>query len=141
MTPVPATPAHAAAMAAIHAAAFPAGQRWGADAMAIQVAQPGAFGLIDLDGAMVLARVAADEAEVLTVATAPRMRRQGRARALLESAHGHAQRAGARCVFLEVSEANEPARALYAALGYVGVGRRPRYYGEVAALTMRLALG
>ena len=137
---VAATPSHAAAMATIHAAAFPLGQQWGVDAMAIQVALPGAFGLIDPDGALVLARVAADEAEILTLATVPSLRRQGRGRGLLTAAHANAARAGARVMFLEVSEANLPARGLYAAMGYRQVGRRPRYYGETAALTLRLHL-
>ena len=63
-----ATLAHAAALAAIHAAAFPAGEAWGADAIALQVALPGAFGLIDERGGMLLARVAADEADARAAA-------------------------------------------------------------------------
>ncbi len=137
---VAATPAHAAAMAAIHAAAFPRAERWGEDAMAIQVALPGAFGLIDPEGAMVLARVAADEAEILTLATSPALRRQGRGRLLLRAAQASAARAGARAMFLEVSEANIAARELYEAMGYAPVGCRPRYYGAAAALTLRLDL-
>ncbi len=137
---VAATPAHAPAMAAIHAAAFAPSERWGTDAMAIQVALPGAFGFIDPDGAMVLARVAADEAEILTLATAPTLRRQGRGRELLAAAQASAAGAGARTMFLEVSETNDAARGLYAAMGYREVGRRPRYYGATAALTLRLDL-
>lgn len=137
---VTATPAHASAMAAIHAAAFALGERWGMDAMAIQVALPGAFGFIDPDGAMILARVAADEAEILTLATIPALRRQGRGRELLAAAQASAISAGARTMFLEVSEANDAARGLYAAMGYRQIGRRPRYYGETAALALRLDL-
>lgn len=33
-------------------------------------------------------------------------------------------------IWLEVHEANAPARALYQALGFVEVGRRPRYYSD-----------
>ena len=139
-TLVAAAPVHAAAMTAIHAAAFPPGQRWGADAMAIQLGLPGAFGFIDARGAMVLARVAADEAEILTLATSPPLRRQGCGRRLLAAAQASAARSGAEAMFLEVSEANLAARGLYAAMGYVQVGRRPRYYGATAALTLRLDL-
>lgn len=33
-------------------------------------------------------------------------------------------------IWLEVHEANAPARALYQTLGFVEVGRRPRYYAD-----------
>ena len=138
---VPATPAHAAAMAAIHAAAFPEAERWGTDAMVLQLGLPGAFGLIDPAGGFLLARVAADEAEVLTLAVAPGVRRQGRALALLHDAAARAHAAGARAMFLEVSMTNDPARALYAAAGFAEVGRRRRYYADASdALVLRRAL-
>ncbi|OJY65684.1 MAG: ribosomal-protein-alanine acetyltransferase [Rhodospirillales bacterium 70-18] len=136
-----ATPLHAAALAAIHAASFPPRERWGADAMALQLGLPGAFGLIDPAGGMVLARVAADEAEILTLAVAPALRRQGRARALLEAAAARAARAGAAALFLEVSAANAAARALYESCGFARVGLRTRYYSDGAdALVMRRPL-
>ncbi len=133
---------HAAALAAIHAAAFPPRERWGADAMALQLGLPGAFGLIDARGGMVLARVAADEAEILTVAVLPEARRQGLGRSLLEAAAEQAVARGAVALFLEVSTANGPAQALYATCGFVPVGRRRRYYPDGAdALVLRRALG
>ncbi|MDE2199943.1 MAG: GNAT family N-acetyltransferase [Rhodospirillales bacterium] len=119
---------HAPAMAAIHAASFPPPERWGVDAMALQLGQPGAFGLIDPAGGFLLARVAADEAEILTVAVAPEARRKGLARALLEAAAGTAASRGARRLFLEVATTNAAARALYAGCGFAEIGRRPRYY-------------
>ena len=64
-------PAEAAALAAIHHAAFPPGERWGADAMALQLALPGVFALLHPQGGMVMARLAADEAEILTLAVHP----------------------------------------------------------------------
>ena len=134
-----ATPLHAAALAEIHAAAFPPGERWGADAMAQELGQPGAFGLVDPAGALLLARVAADEAEILTLAVAPSARRQGRAMALLDAAIALVRGAGARALFLEVSAVNTAAQALYARAGFVEVGRRPRYYADGAdALVLRL---
>lgn len=136
-----ATPLHAAALAAIHAAAFPPRERWGADAMALQLGLPGAFGLIDARGGLVLARVAADEAEILTLAVLPAARRQGIARALLAAAAGRAAAGGAVSLFLEVSAANLAARRLYAGCGFAPVGRRARYYPDGAdALIMRRAL-
>ncbi len=123
-------PAHAAALAAIHAAAFAPRERWGADAMALQLAQPGVLGLVDPRGGMVMARLAADEAEILTLAVLPEQRRQGIALALLEQAAAAVAARGATALFLEVAQRNEGARALYAACGFTEVGRRRRYYTD-----------
>ncbi|CAH2600863.1 Ribosomal-protein-S18p-alanine acetyltransferase [Rhodovastum atsumiense] len=128
-------------MAAIHAGCFPPGECWSATAIADQLVLPGTFGLIDPGGGMVLARVAADEAEILTLAMLPSSRRQGRARRLLQAAEDQAGSAGAGVMFLEVSERNIAARALYAAAGYLQAGRRPRYYpGGIDALLLRKQL-
>ena len=141
MSLVEATPLHAAALAAIHAAAFPPGERWRADAMALQLALPGAFGWIAPAGGLALARVAADEAELLTLAVAPALRGRGLGRALLERAAGTAAGRGAVALFLEVAAGNEVARRLYAAAGFDQVGRRAGYYpGGGDALVLRRAL-
>src|SRR5271170_2721957 len=78
--------AHAAAMAAIHLAAFPPSEAWGGDAIALQLALPGVLGWLDQRGGMILARVAADEVEVLTLAVAPATQRKGLGTRLLEAA-------------------------------------------------------
>lgn len=134
---VRATPAHGPALAAIHTASFAAPERWDANAFATQLALPGVFGLLDPAGGMVLARIAADEAEILTFAVMPDARRAGRARNLLGAAQSLAVAAGARTIFLEVAAGNGPALALYAAVGYLRVGERPAYYaGGTTALVM-----
>lgn len=136
-----ASPAHAPALALIHAEAFPPGARWGQDAMALQLSLPGAFGFIDGRGAMVLARVVADEAEILTLAVAPPARRTGLARALMAAAMHTAAARGATAMFLEVAAGNAPALALYSSLGFDQVGRRTGYYGPRRdALVLRAAL-
>lgn len=84
--------------------------------------------LIQTDHAFALIRTVADEAELLTLATDPDHRRQGLARALLQSVEEKAQATGAATLFLEVSENNAPARALYAAAGYRETARRRAYY-------------
>jgi len=134
-----ATPAHAAALAAIHAAAFPPRDSWGADAISLQLALPGAFGLIDDRGGMLLGRVVADEAEVLTLAVAPAARRQGIATALLRAAQAHARALGVHAMFLEVATGNAAALALYRHGGFAEVGRRRRYYADASdALVLRV---
>jgi ribosomal-protein-alanine N-acetyltransferase len=125
-----ATVAHAAVLAAIHAASFPPAERWPAAAFAAQLALPGVFGLVDDAGGMLLGRVAADEAEILTLAVAPEARRRGLGRALLLAAEAHAAAAGAGRMFLEVAEGNAAALTLYVAAGYRPVGRRRGYYAD-----------
>lgn len=137
---VPATAAHAQALAYLHARAFPEGERWSADVLVLQLGLPGAFGWIVPAGGMVLARVAADEAEILTLAVDPSVRRQGIGRDLLQRAMRTAGSRGAGRMFLEVSESNFPALALYAASGFAEVGRRRSYYRDGAgALVLRAA--
>lgn len=133
--------AHGPAMAAIHALAFPAHQTWGADALSLQLGLPGAFGFMDGPAGFILARVAADEAEILTLAVLPACQRQGVATRLLQAATTRARRFGAQAMLLEVAEANVAGRALYAAAGFAQVGRRRGYYAPgVDALVLRLAL-
>lgn len=139
--PETATVAHAAILAAVHATAFPPRERWGIDAISLQLALPGVFGFLDPRGGMLLARATGDEAEILTLAVEPRTRRQGVATALLTKALAEARRRGARSVLLEVSVNNAAARALYRRAGFVEVGRRPRYYADGSdAMILRVAL-
>jgi ribosomal-protein-alanine N-acetyltransferase len=140
-SPVEVGPAHADALAAIHAAAFREGEAWSAGVLAGQLAQPGCFALLDPAGGMLLARLAADEAEILTLAVAPKARRGGIGLALVGAAMRRAAAAGAAAMFLEVASTNAPARALYARAGFVRVGRRARYYANGGdALVLRAEL-
>jgi ribosomal-protein-alanine N-acetyltransferase len=134
-------PAHPFALAAIHEAAFPPGEAWSVTMFAAQLGLPGVLGLLDEAGGMVLIRVAADEAEILTIGVAPEARRSGLGERLLAAAAAAAQDSGAAKLFLEVSARNAPARALYAKAGFSQIGRRRRYYADGAdALVMSLPL-
>jgi ribosomal-protein-alanine N-acetyltransferase len=138
---VPATPVHAIMLAIIHASAFPEGEAWGPDAIALSLELPGAFGLFSAGAGMILARVAGDEAEVLTLAVAEPARRRGVGAALLGAAMAEAAARGAAAMFLEVSTGNEAARKLYAGAGFAEVGRRANYYADGAdALVLRSPL-
>jgi ribosomal-protein-alanine N-acetyltransferase len=133
--------ADAPALAALHEAAFEAGERWDAAAIGVLLAMPGAFGLHIPGAGFVLARVAADEAEILTLAVIPTARRQGHAGALLAGAMAAALLRGAGTMFLEVSDRNAAARGLYAQAGFAEAGRRRRYYADGSdALVLRRAL-
>jgi ribosomal-protein-alanine N-acetyltransferase len=126
-------------MAAIHASAFSAADAWSRDVFSLQLALPSVFGLVHRLGGFILMRVAADEAEVLTLAVAPAVRRSGLGRMLLQDACTMAATMGATVVFLEVSVRNTAAFALYTCTGFVESGRRFNYYSDNAdALVLRL---
>ena len=128
-------------MALLHGRVFAGRERWGADAIGLQLALPGAFGWLAPAGGMILARVAADEGEVLTLAVDPAVQRQGLGRVLLEQAMVTARQRGAGALFLEVASGNSPGRALYGAAGFVTVGCRRGYYpGGGDALVLRRPL-
>jgi ribosomal-protein-alanine N-acetyltransferase len=133
ITIAPPGPDAAALLAALHQAAFPA-DPWSDSAMARLLAMPGAFALIatldDEPAGFVLARVAADEAEIVTLGVAPAHARRDIGRHLLAAAAAEAGRRGATRLFLEVAETNDAARRLYAADGFGEAGRRRRYYPD-----------
>jgi len=83
----------------------------------------------------IVSRIAADEAEILSVAVATSRRGKGLARRLLDLNLRRLAGLGARAVFLEVDEANEPARRLYRRTGFREVGRREGYYPAAKSST------
>lgn len=78
--------------------------------------------------ALAVFQLVCEEASLYTVSTAPALRRQGAARALLQYAFAQLAAQGAQTVFLEVRAQNEAARALYAALGFEETGTRRGFY-------------
>ncbi|QCI69211.1 GNAT family N-acetyltransferase [Phreatobacter stygius] len=95
-------------------------------------------------GGFVLSRLAADEAEILTVAVLPRLRGRGFAARLLDTHVKDLMRAGIATLFLEVEAENAPALKLYQRQGFTVIGRRKGYYktasGTSDAVMMRKAL-
>ena len=87
--------------------------------------------IAELDGVLtgyVVARHAADEAEILDLAVDPDHRGGGQASALLDALTQRVAAIATRLLFLEVRESNQAARALYEGRGFVVVGRRAGYY-------------
>lgn len=130
------------ALAQLHARCFAAA--WDAEFLGRLLAQRGAFFLLAGDGnsdvGFVLARTAADEAEILSLGVLPDLRGKGIGAALAREAVQRAQEDGALAIFLEVSVENQAARALYAGLGFAEVGRRPNYYPDLPASSDALIL-
>ncbi len=117
------------ALARLHGASF--SQVWDSAALAGLLAHGSKTLLAEQDGAIlgfVLYRLAADEAEILTLVCAAEARRRGIARHLVQAAATDAADSGAAHLFLEVGTDNEPARGLYAALGFKQIGQRKEYY-------------
>jgi ribosomal-protein-alanine N-acetyltransferase len=109
---------------------------------AIGVRRQTLFGNRRLAG-FVLIRVAADEAEVLTIAVRAGDRGRGYGRMLMEEALRRLYRERTATCFLEVDRQNRAAVGLYRSLGFVVAGERQRYYsepetGDGTALVMRL---
>ena len=77
-----------------------------------------------------VSRMAADEAEILSIAVAASHRGRGLSRNLLLTHLGHLAGHGVRKIFLEVEENNQPARRLYERAGFSVAGRRERYYQQ-----------
>ena len=133
-----------------HEAFVPMGERgWTRQDIAGLLASPGTAGFLleakSGDVGMAICRVAADEAELLTVAVSPRHRRRGAGRRLLAAVIEQVHRAGARTLFLEVGVDNPAARGLYDSLGFIVAGRRAGYYARADgppadAVIMRLTL-
>lgn len=136
-------PAFAGLFAAIHAESFDA--PWGEAEFARLLDLPTSTALVagssQAPAGFILLQIAGDAAEVLTIAVRPERRRGGVGRALLSAGLDAARRAGAASLILDVSEANAPARALYASLGFTEIARRKRYYADGAdALVLETAV-
>lgn len=114
-----------APLAAIHARCFP--DPWSAKAIDDLLATPGCFAFASPEG-FVLAREAAGEAEILTLAVLPEARRGGAGTTLVREAASHAHKRGAEVLFLEVAAENLAARTLYKRLGFAETARRRGYY-------------
>ena len=125
-----ASPTDAAMLARIHALCFE--QAWDEAAFSGFLQDARLFALLARATgewhAFILVRVAADESEILTLATLPVSRRLGLARALVEAGGAEAFRLGARRMVLEVAADNDAALSLYRKAGFTAAGRRPGYY-------------
>lgn len=97
----------------------------------------------------VFVRSILDEAEVITIATDPAIRRKGVARKLMQTVIRKLEFDRKSKLFLEVDEANKAAIKLYQNLGFKTISERKGYYSDSeskdakksTALVMQLDLG
>ena len=147
----PLEPGHSGAVALLHREDF--ARPWGEDEFNALIAQDGVFGFVAREvgkgrqaiAGFVLARVAAGEGEILTVAVARAHRRAGLGRALMDAVLRTLHHDRAEALFLEVDETNRAALALYRRLGFEQFGQRPAYYQaadgtRTGALVLRRSL-
>ena len=119
-------------LAQIHAASFCVPPPWSARDFAGFLADPACF-LCTAETALqlqafALFRVAADEAELLTLAVQPDARRKGLGRDVVRAGLAEARLRGASRCYLEVAADNAAACALYHEFGFSEQGRRSGYY-------------
>jgi ribosomal-protein-alanine N-acetyltransferase len=128
----PATMRDAAKLSQLHRASFHRG--WGQSEFETMLAERNTFTQRLMLGraliGFIISRLAADEAEILSVAVEAAQRGRGYSRELLAQHLGHLAGHGIRRVFLEVEENNQPAVRLYKRAGFQTVGRREQYYRD-----------
>jgi len=142
---VPALPEDAPALAALHARALPPG--WAAADFAAYCSEASRIVLKAQEGAgtvgLAVLQIAADEAEILSIAVAQETRRRGLGSAMMAACIESCEARSVSTIFLEVAESNGAALALYGKMGFGILSRRPDYYqggrsAPEAALVMRL---
>lgn len=130
----PATMRDAAKLSQLHRASFHRG--WGRGEFETMLAERNTLAQRLMLGrtpiGFIISRLAADEAEILSVAVAASQRGHGYSRDLLANHLGHLAGRGIRRVFLEVEENNKPAVRLYQRAGFQTVGRREQYYRDAS---------
>jgi len=125
--------------AALHATSF--AHAWSTSEFEALLSSKATIGAAAVDAAsdelrgFALSRIAADEAEILTIAVHAAFRNRGIGRALLTDTLARLTAAHVRSLFIEVEGANPPANALYARLGFREVGRRSGYYRKSDGVT------
>jgi ribosomal-protein-alanine N-acetyltransferase len=145
----PAEQVDAEAIARLHAQGFYRG--WPREDFAAYIAGGDTPILVACDARRRIAgfamlRLAADEAELITIAVDPRWRKKGVGLALMRALFEDLRMTAARRLFLEVAADNPAALRLYSKLGFAKVSERQGYYARAdgrpaTALVMARDLG
>ena len=107
---------------------------WSEKSVAGELDNPLSVWLVAMEGESLAGYVGSqtvmDETDMMNLAVAPQFRRQGVGETLVNALVAALKDLGSRCLTLEVRDSNEAARALYAKLGFVEIGRRRGYYRD-----------
>lgn len=133
------------ALATLHALCFKDTPRpWSPAEFEEILGTPGTF-LVSQPRGFAVGRATGQEAELLTLAVHPSVRRLGVGTTLVEKFEARSLVADSSVAYLEVAETNASARGLYTSMGYELAGRRPKYYhtargNSIDALVLRKRL-
>lgn len=142
---VPMNKAHVAEVAALEQTCF--SDPWPEEILARELGNPLSLWLVALYDQTVAGYIGSqsvmDEADMMNLAVHPQFRRQGIGKNLVVALVRELGAKGVCSLCLEVRASNAPAIALYQGLGFVPVGRRPRYYFHPTedALILKKKLG
>ena len=142
-----ATLADAAALSALHSASFEHG--WSQDDFKTWLSRREGFAMLASREreaiAFGLALEAGDDAELLTIASAPSERRGGLGSRIFHALDDEANKRSLKRWVLEVAHNNLAALALYKSAGFVEIGVRKAYYrtaeGQADALMLARPVG
>ena len=122
--------AHVTAVAALEKICF--SDPWSEKSVGEELGNPLSLWLVALEGETLAGYIGSQsvmgESDMMNVAVDPSFRRQGTGEQLVNALVEELAKAGNHCLSLEVRASNEPAISLYQKLGFVQVGRRPKYY-------------
>lgn len=132
----PVTKAEAGILTGIHEECFP--RYWNRQAFTDFFTVKNTFALLveELNNAgaaiaMMVYRVAFEQADVLTIAVLPKWRRRGIAKLLVEQLLKDCREAGVKEIFLEVEDGNIAGLKLYEQAGFKNISRRKLYYQQL----------
>lgn len=105
---------------------------WSENSIASELDNPLSFWLVAEDNGLIAGYVGSqsvlDAADMMNLAVSPDYRQQGIGQALVNELTQHLKQNKVIALLLEVRASNHPAISLYEKLGFVQVGRRPKYY-------------
>ena len=105
---------------------------WSENSIASEVNNPLSYWLVaEIDGTVVGyvgSQTVLDASDMMNLAVSPDYRRQGVGQALVNALVEYLQQNKVIALLLEVRVSNTPAIDLYESLGFMQIGRRPKYY-------------
>ena len=127
---VPMQQSHIAQITALEKQCF--SDPWSETSVRSELSNPLSFWLVAEEDGKLIGYVGSQsvppEADVMNLAVAPEWRNKGVGRALMTALIAQLHSRGITALFLEVRDGHTPAQNLYRSLGFVEVGRRPKYY-------------